>query len=558
MKKIVLSLSASLILFSGCAEKFNNDFKNSLRENVKVSKDIDFSKYTKEKTNKDFYIDFSINRDLKSALNALNAIDKHNVYILDDSQENIIFPDLTTNDSKKLHINSFYKLQQFVKNTTNYLIKLKNPFTKGIKKVIVINKEKEKYDIFNYPFSIHGRVSLQDILNQISKITHFSIVFDNGKTNSNSSYTPLPVTNKTTETSSSASPATPIVLSSKEENDIEFNGKTIGDLLNYISNQFNYFVDVDYKNKLIIFKKYKTFTFNTIFSDVSFTNDKSKIKTIPDYINDMLSSISSFVKDGTFKYKDGIIFARITKKDYEIVSNFIKKMNDEFSKQANLTIEIYIFALKKDIDLGADLSIIEKNIELTTNYNTNSILKVTGYQKTATANLNNSYLDYITKYSYFERVINKIPVTIDFNKDRSYIKSIQQTTTTSTATTTTVQTNIGNIIEGQDITIIPNIYSNKVMLKVLFTNQANEALVEKSFGQNNIVMLPTNTKKTIPANAILKFGERKIVGIYQTYIKYDDVKGLIPTDIPLISRVIGNSEVKFVRELIAVVISVNK
>ena len=537
MKKAILSLSAGLILFSGCAEKFNNDFKNSIKENMQITKDVNFSKYAKEKKNKDFYIDFSINKDLKSALNALNKIDKNNVYILNDPQENILFPELSTSESKKLHINSFFKLQQFVKNTTNYLIKLKNPFKKGLKKVIVINKEEEKNDIFNYPFSIHGKISISNILDQISKITHFSIIFDNNSNNA------LPYQN--------------IKLPK-----IEFNGKTIGDFLTYLSNQLNYFINIDYKNKLIVFKKYKTFTFNIILPDISYINSKSRINNIPDYINDMLSSISSFVKDGIFRYKDGIVFAKITKKDYETVSKFIKKINDEFSKQAKLNIEIYVFALKKNINLGTDLSIIQNNINLVTNYNATPFLKLSTNSGNTKANLNinsdNSLLAFITKFSYFDRIINKIPLTIDFNKDRSYIKSIQQTTTTSTATTTTVQTQIGDIIEGQNITIIPNIYSDKVLIKILFTNQANEALVEKSFGQDNVVMLPTNTKKTIPVNTILRFGERKIVGVYQTYAKYDDVKGLLPPDVPVISKIIGNTKINYIRELIAVVVSVNK
>jgi len=565
MKKKTLLLSAvtGLLMFSGCAKHFNETFKSNIKDDVNLSQSINFHNYVKEKQNNNFFIDFSIDKDLKSALATLNEHDKNSVYLLENTQENIIFPTLTTNDSKKLHINSYYKLKKFVANSTNYIIKVKNPFKKGLKKVIVIDKEKMKNDIFNYPFQIHGKVSIKQLLKKISETTHYSVIFDDTGGNNKSSVSKAGGASRIP-----MSPTAPTggmmgfsSANSTGQDEIDFNGKTIGDLLNYISNQFNYFVDIDYKNKLILFKKYKTFTFNVLFSDESIQNSQAKTAATH-YITNMISSIKSFVKDGTIDYKGGIIFAKITKNDYQTVSSLVKKMNDEFLKQAKINVDIYVFALKKDINFGTDFSIIKRNISAITNYNALPVLKTSKYSRTTqkkfNVNSDNSVLSFVTKYSFYNRIVNKIPITLNFDKDRDYIKSIQQTTTTSTATTSTTSTQIGTIVEGQSFTIIPNIYSNKVFLKTLFIDENNENLEEKTFGQNNIVMLPTNTKKTLPNSAILKFGERKIVGVYQIYKRLDNVQGLIPTDVPVISRIVGNNKINYIREVVAVVISVNK
>ena len=560
-KKITLSI-ASILLLTGCSSLVNNEFKKNLKDDTKSAQDMNFSKYVKEKINKNYYIDFSVNKDLKSALNQLNQFDKNNIYILPSTQENIIFPSLSTYDSKKLHINNFYKLQKFVAQTTNYILKTKeNPFKKGIKQVEVIDKNQAKNDIFNYPFKIHTKMTIKALLDEISKITHYSVIFKDNKITKKS----VPNQNYTRQGGYSFSSLSSLKTPSFSANTvINFNGKTIGDLLTYLSNQFNYFVDIDYKNKLIIFKKYKTFTFDLLLPDNDVINSKSKssVNSIADYTKNLMSQITSFIKDGEIKYKNGIVFAKVTKQGYETLSKFIKKINQDFSKEADIDVSIYVFALKKNIDLGSDFSFIQKDLSFITNYNSTYLFKKSlsspNVNEKINANLNNGYLHFLNKFSYFYRITNKIPLTINFTKDRSYIKSIQATTTTSNATTTTIQTNIGNITEGQTITLVPNIYSNKVFLKLLFINQANEDLAEKNIGKDQVVMLPTNTKKTIPATANLRYGEKRIVGVFQSYVKYDSLQGLLPSDIPVVSRVVGNTKIKYVRELIAVVVSVKK
>ena len=614
--KITTSLITGVLLFSGCAKQFNSNFKKNIKYDIDTSsKNIDMSKYIKQKSNNHFFIDFSINKDLISALNQLNQIDKNNVYVLKNKQDDIIFPTLTTNDSKKLDINSFYKLQQFIKNTTNYILTTKeNPFNKGFKQVIVIDKSKLKNNIFNYPFNIHGAIPLQKILNEISKITHFSVIIQNGtQSQTQQSSNPIQSTSQVTQTQSVSTqlptqqgeqpPATssnssqpmqpqsqPIqsptqLLSPKINNNniiINFNGKTIGDFLNYISNQFNYFVDINYKNKLIILKKYKTFTFNILLPDVKINNLSSASASssssttsntatgnanftapLNEYAEGLINTVSSFITNGTFKYKNGIIFAKITKNEYLTISKFIKQINQNFMKQATLSIDIYVFAVSQNFNFGTDLSFIKNNINAITKYNSNPFMTLTKnsnsgtIKRKLTVNSDNSNLYFLTKYSTLDRIINKIPITINLTKNQSYLKSIQTTTTTSTATTSTTTAQIGQIVEGEQMTIIPNIYSDKIFLDALFTNTNNEEMEEKQVGQQTI-MLPTNVKKVIPITTVLKYGDKKIVGVYQSYVKYDNVKSLLPTNIPIISRVVGNNQIKYVRELIAVVVGVKK
>jgi hypothetical protein len=583
-KKIIFSAITSIILFSGCASKdiIQNDLKKNLKSHIKYSKDINITKYLKEKNINSKFIDFSINKDLKSALATLNTFDKNNIYILKDTQTNIVFPPLTTEDSEKLKINTFKKLKKFVEKITSYTLMIKgNPFKKGIKIIEVIDKNRLKTNIFDYPFSIQGKITFRELLKEISQKTHYSILFDNRSLNSNTSSTNKQI-NKHIVNNNPGVPSlrhpsmfnnnnnTDNNLNIPENTDIDFNeqivfnGKTIGELLTYLSNQFNYFIDIDYKNKIISFKKYKTFTFPIILpkdDGLSKIDSSLSSNTFKTKVDNFLKTLKSFVKDGKIEYSNGYVYAYITKKDFQTINKLINYFNKDILRTAKLKIEIYTFIVKRNTNFGVNLNFIEGKLKGILNYTAKTPLTIKNdlsknYQK-AGINLQNEYLFLGNKNSYYYQIANKIPLYIDLSKNKNYIKSLKTTTTSSTSTTTQTETEIGEIQEGQKFVILPSIYSDKVLLKILYTNTTNEELKEVKIDKDNTIMLPTTSKESFPSVTTLRFGERKIIGIYQAYINSDDYTGFLPKDIDVI-RIPGNTNQKYLREIIAVVVNVEK
>jgi PBP1b-binding outer membrane lipoprotein LpoB len=576
MKKIFIPSMISIIFFSGCVTKeyANKSFENRIKYNYKVGKNVDFQKIAKERLKKDNFIDFSINKDLKSALKSLNSFDKNNIYLLKDTQNNIVFPQLSTKDSEKLKINTFLKLKKFVEKISPYTLSIKgNPFKKGIKVVEVINKEKLKSTLYKHPIKIKGEMTLKDAITLISKTTGYSVIFDNAfdvKQNGEETAPPPAMTENPTDNESSSVEENslpinlkPVLKTKKSDLDLNkkiiFTGNTIGELLTYLSNQFNYFVDIDYKNKLIVFKKYKTFTFNLILPDDNIDIDPSFLaRDLEKRTEEFLKTIQTFVKDGVIDYSNGIIYAYLTKKDFQKISGMVNTFNKDILRTAKLKIEIYTFIVKRNSNIGLNLSIVKKALQTKLSYLSITPATITtnnGKIKYG-ININNQYLFLANKSSYYYRIANKIPLFINLSKNQNYIKSLKVTTTSSTSTTTQIQTEIGEIEEGKKFVILPSIYSNKVILKILYSNSANENLKEVKVG-NNTVMLPTNSKQTFPSVATLNIGERKIIGIYQTYESIDNFNGTLPPDL-LITRLPGNTNKKYIKELIAVVVTLEK
>ena len=584
-KKIICSIAASIMLFSGCAQRENNLFKTQVEEGFKNAKNININKEIKQISLKDKYIDFSIDKDLKSALKELSILDPDSVYILKDDSKNIIFPNLNTQDSQKLDINTFYKLKHFVSQTTPYVLKLEtNPFRKGIKIVEVLNKNAIKNNIEKTPISIHGKISLNELLNQISKITGFSIIFKDmslkNNTNNSNTFTPThAAANTQTQTANTNSPApipvfAPPFLLKNNQQYIDFSGKTIGDFLTYIANQFNLFVNIDYQNKLIIFQKYKTFTFPLIIPNIeekttaSLNKNSSSGTTNTDslqfdytdnFITNFVNSLQKTFPDDNIYYSAGTIYAQLTKNDYENISEMINSFNSQFQKKAKIKIDVYAFLVNKNFNIGSDLSLKTNYVNFITNFLTANILKVanvphTSLQKSASLNLNNNFIKYVKHYSFEDTIVNNISVINDLSSERNYIESIQTTTTTGTATSTSVQTNIGQIHQGQEFIVFPKIYSNKIFLRILFKTSALDNLEEKTIAGNTI-MLPTVSIKNIPINTTLRYGERKIVSVIQTFTNANQFKGIVPLEGFIIG---GDNQHQYVRELIAVVVSAEK
>ena len=158
---------------------FNNDFKTFTNDNFKKTTTNNYVKDSiKEVVNNEKSLNIDNSKRLSTLLEELGQMDG-NVYIL-SKDANDIFVHAIKN-SYKLKLNSFEKLNQFIKDTSNYLVYIKkNRFLKNrIKVVSVNNQDSFSKNLKNIPFSINGKQSISDILEQLRDVSGYNVVAKN-------------------------------------------------------------------------------------------------------------------------------------------------------------------------------------------------------------------------------------------------------------------------------------------------------------------------------------------------------------------------------------------
>ena len=552
----------AIFSFTGCSshlvnEEFRIQVANKANSADRSSQNAIQIMKEKENLADKNYIDVSSNISLKTALNKLGTIDGNIYYVPED--QNFYLPTLSADASLKLHIDTFRKLAQYIKDTTPYVIEIvKNRFKYNAVKIVnVFNRKQLMYDLRKIPFEIKSPTDVADALRDICELTGFNIVYKNDFSG-----------NEKLNVSQ--------VLDNRK---IFFKGNNVFNFLKYISDMFNVYVDIDYDKKLITISKYKTKMFHllvpdyninlqsgaTIDSNANENQNQQQTKTIQSSMQmqitqKFISAIKNLVSgDKNSKIvvdESGDVIVRTTKNNMETIQEMFEKYNNNFSKQIKLKFEVYNFLLSKKYDYGIDFDIQGKKENFITKYITNSIFSYNfSSRKQIKVNMNNDIIQLAKKYTFSTIAINNIPQEISFIDNRDYIKSIKSEVTTGTAATTqTVTTNIGTITQGQILTLLARIYGNKVFLKTELEMSTLNNITERQI-QNNIITLPDVSNNSIPKTFILRMGEKRIVGYYESYQDASKYNGIFPIKDFIIG---GDSDKQYVRVLTVIVVSVNK
>jgi len=588
-KKYFLLSSIGFILFSfsGCvsssfhvSKNFTKQIKLEVKNNDIEKKNIKFF-YDMEKENKDKYLDLSSIQTLKQALQELSKI-TGKVYYLKNN-EDLALSSQTFENSKLLHINNLKKLQKYIEITTNKeliiektkkiipkklnkvdklkAIKIISINTKKVKKkkkifnnfIILKLKDKDEVlkDLSNINFEVRGQKAIGNLLKDLAKITGYSIVykFDN---------------NSNLQASNSKNNFIPF------KNDIIFyKGNNVADFLNYLSDMYDIYVDVDTDRKLIKFYKYKTKMFNLITPNVNveLNDNVSADKTVTNpivnklnytlteqFINSLKTLLSTDKNSKILKTDNGLIIIKTTKNNMKTIEKMFNKFNNMYSKQVKVKLEIYEFLLSKNYNYGIDLNYKDNKNNLITQYLSNVIFttKPNDYWK-VNVNANTNVIRFNKKYFYTFNVINNIPVSLNIQDKQDYLKSISTTTTSSTSTTTETATEIGSVNQGQILSILARVVGNKVYIKS--NVQVNTLNNMQNVNVNGTtLMLPTLSTKILPSTNILHFGDRKIISIYETYENAKNYTGSLPVESFIIG---GENGDKYIRKLIVIVLSVS-
>lgn len=585
MKKILLITSTCiLLLFSGCTTKaLNKEFNEQAINGAEDSRSSSLTdKLASEQIIVDNKrIDLSTNKKLSTILSELGKIEDK-VYHL--RSKDIPIVSMQTHSSRLLNIGSFDDLKEYIENTSNYTIKIvKNKFVNGMKVVEVFDKESLTSNLINRSFVVKDKSSVSDALQEISKTTGFSVGYSHDMT-----------PNSTSQNLNGITTDLKNILDSKK---IYFNGDNVSKFLDYLSSTFDVFVIIDYKNKNIQISKYKTKIFTLVTPDYkidvtdtgssntgsttsrsssasgsgsgggSTGGDLISEKTVKNTITmnitaKFIESIKSLVdNDSGSKVlinESGMVIVKTTKANMDVVEDMFDEYNFLYTQEAEIDVKVYDFLLSKKFDAGVDLNYASGSTTMITNYVNNALIAVKktggGDSLSATVNLDNNFIRFSKSYSYSTVFTNNIPLSINLVQTTDYLKSLTNTTTSSTAVTTSTNTEIGTISEGQILTILPRFHGDKIFIKSEFKVNTLTTM-DTTTVDNTVLSLPVLNSKVIPTTNVLAIGEKRLVGVYESFEDINNYKGIAPLEGFIIG---GTNGKQFVRKAIAIVISINK
>jgi len=573
-KSNLLILFFTLILINGCGVKtLNKDFKDYVKRNY-VEQNEKERNYLKNQVHENIvkkrYIDLSIKKSISTVLKELSEIDG-NIYIF--KGEDIDITPCT--NSQKLGINSFEKLNQYIKDTTNLtLVITKNRFLKNRAKVVELKDlHSLESNLNKIPFYLKGSVYIDDALEEMSKITGFSIIYqiDSPSSTQPNTQTPYPA-----QTSS--------VNSFFEGKYTSFSGNNIADFLNLLSNNFNLFVDIDYKNKLIKFSKRKSKIYHIFVNNINMSGSLSGEKSatgvdsggssnLPitsqitiNILGDLENNIKKIISGDpnsilSFNKTSGQLFVKTDKRRMESVTKLINDFNSIFNKQIDFQLDIYEFAVTKNfsygVAVGGKVSVDGYTVDTngkTTNI-VNSIFKITKKNGDDFADVEstNEIVQLLKNTNHGYIIKNNMPYMIDLTTSKNYIKTITTTVNNTVSGATQVTTpETATISEGTVLTVLARILGKRVELNIEPNMVTIDSIKPKEF-ENNSISLPEVSTTKFKSNITILDGERRIIGYITKYQDASNYNGILPINHFIIG---GKNGKKYIRKEIVFVVGV--
>ena len=627
-----LSLSVAVLLFSGCAQKIAYIHKHAVDEvkykrfkkellHTATDKKLMLKDDIKEHIAKNDYLSLDTPVSLQTALDRIGELE-HKFYYLTDEAKKVVIP-----PTRGFKVHTFKELNAYLRSVSKYRLRIiKNRFVKNLPKVVDVYDQEAKYSkLANIPFTIRSRnFDFKRAMRLLSLKTGYSIIYDNtnfqssdvsGYSMTTSSSTTggaitVTATTASTTTNTNAKPQQErMTLEGIEElaNNIDidkiplsYSGKSVADFLDYIGEALNLYIDVNHKKKIIYISKYKPHTFMLQFMNYGITlNDfyeatggengtegattattatgttgtegEGTTSKIYDLIKNNISAI--LIRNGeqpSYVVNDltGQVSVKCTKKSYQEISDYIKKINDLFSKKIKLVVTTYQVLIDKNFNSGID--VLFARASTTRNFMAmfNTQYSKDGSQievKKDTPNSSGDYfakvlneIGYIWKRDSKEYTLNNlVPFTIDDTTQTKYLAS-KQVTQQATQAGTTINTSYNTDVykEGTQSTITPKINRDgTITLKLDVVNNEKIAIQKEQIDQNTMITLPSVREKKYTRFLTLHNGDELIVYAEEMMDSADKYKGLIPLEDFLIG---GNQNSGYVRKEIITTYKVQK
>lgn len=248
-----------------------------------------------------------------------------------------------------------------------------------------------------------------------------------------------------------------------------------------------------------------------------------------DELNQTISSILGGVGSVVLSPSSGTATVTTTPEIMLTVAKYIEEENRRLTKQIAINVEIYSVGLAEDTDFNVTFdTALRKLTSLDVNVSTlaGPAADVSGMGTLSVAILNPkstgtvtsvfsalSSVGDTTRVSQFPlTTLNNRTVTRRVGRDRSYVKSISNTSSGSDYSSSSVEP--GNIPEGFSLQLTPRLLDDgRIMLQYSFSLVDIVELVSFSTGAGNI-QLPETSTRVFVQQAMLKSGATLIIGGY--------------------------------------------
>lgn len=567
-------------LLTGCTMKDEADRKFNKQADINLE-DYENKNYLiekmkdKEVIGKNGYVNVDTKKSVDTLLKNLSQIDGkfYHLQSLDMEIPSVKgYPNIKT----------FQDLDTYIQATTNkaLVIDSNKYLANGIKTVRIVDKNSLKNNFDDIKIVIQGTNNdLKSAFLQVSKVTNFNVIYKNPSTSSNNS------------NSNGGGPSISLENSNKSDFEAElisFHEGSVSRFLKTVEETLDLYIDIDYKEKMIVVSKYKVRNIPLIINDRDVK--KSKMATAASGAENLQSDTQQDVGGITSQFEFGV-FKELQKSLDELTANYggkstakidistgsvniyatndvmrkvtekVETFNDSFRKRVEVELTTMELLVNNNWDYGSDLvgsktdtsnglmGAIETAL---TGDNMPSVTLTTKYGDTATIKSlkDIGFVSKTTTQTYKAR--NHTPFVIQETNLTNYVENMTSTPIqTGDTTTVTQSTETSKIEVGLTAVVLPKIVGDEISL---YINPAATKLnsLDKEKFSNLEINIPSVNISVIENEPLLRNGDKIIIGSHSVYEDADGYKGIIPID----NFVIGGSQSKkLVKKVIIYILS---
>lgn len=582
LKNIAISIFISTLLV-GCT------MKQEAESNFKKQADINLDTYDKkdylitelknrENIQSAEYVNVDTKKSVETLLQNLSAIDGKFYYL---EGLDMIVPSI----KGFKNIKTFQDLDNFIQSTTNkaLVIDTNKYLVNSIKSVRIVDKNSLQNNFENIKINLQGEdVDLKRAFMTVSRLTGFNIIYKNPTTKSSSGDSASSVSMTSSDSSDSSDSSE---FSSKM---ISFQEGSVSRFLKTVEESLDIYIDVDYKEKMIVVSKYKTRTIPLIINnrdikktkmataasgaenlqtdtqqDIGGITSQFEYDIFKELQTSLDSTTSNFGGKNTAKIDvaTGSVNIYATNDAMREITKKLETFNDSYRKQVEVELTTMELIVNNNLELGSDVTgsktdsangLISAIQTALTAENTPSLKMTT--KKGDIINIKSlkdiGFVSKTTTQSY--RARNHTPFVVQSTDVTNYVENMTSTPVqTGTETTVTQSTETSKIEVGLTAVVLPKIVGDEISL---YINPASTKLnsLEKETFSNLEINIPSINITVLENEPLLRSGDKVVIGSHSIYEDSDGYKGIIPIDNFIIG---GNSSKKLVKKVIVYVLS---
>lgn len=570
---LIGSVCATVILLGGCAIKDNEQsvHNDRAKEFLKDSEDHTIADKVGERRNVIDYVWIYPNEKLSVALKDLGK--------LQGKYYNLQGRDFEITGTQAFKVHDFGELNDYVKTLTNYEIEItKNLLHATLPKIVEI-KEQKKATILD---DIRFNSALYNVpAHQFSELTRVTdgwrVVDDND-----------------------------IKIDFNAKQYVNFRG-SLREFLEYYAKNNNIFVDLNYNNKEIAFKKFKTKHFplsittakyqfsNEIQTGIDDENAKSGSKNSSSSSNkneqtgkmtveskyDMVTTLNGLMKKiipendkneyWAFFDTTNELVVKTSPDKMETVENVVNSINQTALKQVYMKVTIFEVTLSKNFQAGIDWGYLNNikdssgNLIRVTAANTSgtmasidgSISSPTMF-KYAGEGLNigisdlNKFGDAVLADQAPLITTNNIPAVHTLVDRQGYISDVTNTSTASVGSTSGAEQS--KAVGGSYIYLKPTVFQDKIYMEIRIVRAIVNSLTTKEYATGQFLQLPNDSRNVISQNITVNSGEKIVIGGLIKRQDKNGYNGAFPDGNSLLAPLAGVSSKDYLNKEIVLVI----